>query len=335
MMIFYWVFPFTIIATSYCCILFSPSWSVLPYVWVLIIVPILDLITPKLNKSEIYLQNTLGHNISLIAVVPAMHFLVFLSLLIINYNEITILGALAIGLGTGVSGGAVGITSAHELIHRRSKFMRGLGVSLLASCLYSHFRIEHIYGHHLHVATKKAPATARKGESYYAFLIRCVIMGLISSWKIERKMLISKNLPVFGLKNRMIHYFIFHILLLVFCYYFSGIKGLIFIFAHSTISVVLLELVDYIQHYGLERKETKDKKAEPYNHSHSWNSRHSIADWSTFNLGLHSEHHTIASKPYPLLTQDEKIREMPANYPVMIIMALIPPIWFKVIDPKL
>ncbi len=334
-MIFYWVFPFTIIATSYCCVLLSPSWSVLPYVWVLIIVPILDLITPKLNKPENLLHNSLGHNISLIAVVPAMYLLAFLSLFLIDNNETTLLGALAIGLGTGVSGGAVGITTAHELIHRRSKYMRGLGISLLVLSLYGHFRIEHIYGHHIHVATKDDPATARKGENYYSFLIRCVIMGLISSWKIESKMLISKNLPVFSLKNRMIHYIILHILLLIVCYFLAGIKGLIFIFAYSTISVVLLELVDYIQHYGLERKATNDQKVEPYNHSHSWNSRHSIADWSTFNLGLHSEHHTIANKPYPLLTQDEKVREMPANYPVMIIMALIPPIWFRVIDPKL
>ena len=97
----------------------------------------------------------------------------------------------------------------------------------------------------------------------------------------------------------------------------------------------MLELVEYIQHYGLERKPINQTSLESYNHSHSWNSRHSVADWSTFNLGLHSEHHSIANKPYPLLTHDKKVREMPANYPTMILMALIPPIWFRVIDQKI
>ena len=102
----------------------------------------------------------------------------------------------------------------------------------------------------------------------------------------------------------------------------------------AIISIILLEVVEYIQHYGLKR-DIIDNKLEKYNQSHSWNSRHSIADWSTFNLGLHSEHHSIANKEYPLLSHDEKPKEMPANYPTMILMALIPPIWFMVMDKKL
>ena len=213
--------------------------------------------------------------------------------------------------------------------------MKGLGISLLALCFYSHFRIEHIYGHHIHVATKNDPATARKGENFYKFLIRCVITGIISAWNIEKNMLIKKQLSIYSINNRMIHYAIFHILLLSICFFVAGIKGIIFILAHSSISIILLEVVEYIQHYGLERKIVNENKLEKYNHSHSWNSRHSIADWSTFNLGLHSEHHTIANKPYPLLSQEKKTREMPVNYPTMILMALIPPIWFKIIDKKI
>ena len=103
---------------------------------------------------------------------------------------------------------------------------------------------------------------------------------------------------------------------------------------HSAISIILLELVDYIQHYGLERSK-KEGKYEIYGEQHSWNSRHASANWSTFNLGLHSEHHITASKHYPLLSQQQKIMEMPANYPLMIMMALLPPIWFKVMNAKL
>ena len=95
-----------------------------------------------------------------------------------------------------------------------------------------------------------------------------------------------------------------------------------------------MELVNYIQHYGLERKK-ENGRYERFTDLHSWNSRHISANWSTFNLGLHAEHHQSASKPYPLLSQEEKAIEMPANYSIMLIMALIPPLWFFVMDRKI
>ena len=168
----------------------------------------------------------------------------------------------------------------------------------MSVCFYSHFRIEHIYGHHIHVATLNDPATARKGENFYAFLIRCVFLSIVSAWSIEKNILLSKNISIFNYKNRMFQYFIFHLTVLVTCFAFAGFKGIIFIFAYALVSIILLEVVEYIQHYGLKR-DIIDNKLEKYNQSHSWNSRHSIADWSTFNLGLHSEHHSIANKEYP------------------------------------
>ena len=113
-----------------------------------------------------------------------------------------------------------------------------------------------------------------------------------------------------------------------------GINGLVFVFFHSFVSIILLELVNYIQHYGLERKK-ENGRYERFTDLHSWNSRHISANWSTFNLGLHAEHHQSASKPYPLLSQEEKAIEMPANYSVMLIMALIPPLWFFIMDRKI
>ena len=114
----------------------------------------------------------------------------------------------------------------------------------------------------------------------------------------------------------------------------AGLHGIIFVLFHSFVSILLLELVDYIQHYGLQRKKVNEKY-ERYNEFHSWNSRHPSANWSTFNLGLHSEHHKTASKHYPLLSHDKQQMEMPVNYSMMIAMALLPFVWFKVMDPKL
>ena len=333
-MFFYWFFPFSIIISSFICVIFATNFFILPFIWVLIVVPIIDFFMPKLNIPKSKLTNSIGHSAALLAVVPTILLLLILSLLKIRGANIDFIDALCIGLGTGITGGAVGITTAHEFIHRKSKFLRGLGIFLLSVCFYSHFRIEHIYGHHMHVATLNDPATARKGENFYAFLIRCVFLSIASAWSIEKNILLSKNISIFNYKNRMFQYFIFHLTVLVTCFTFAGFKGIIFIFAYALVSIILLEVVEYIQHYGLIRDNTNNK-LEKYNQSHSWNSRHSIADWSTFNLGLHSEHHSIANKEYPLLSHDEKPKEMPANYPTMILMALIPPIWFMVMDKKI
>ena len=157
---------------------------------------------------------------------------------------------------------------------------------------------------------------------------------MISSWNIEKDILNRKNIKTFSFQNRMLHYFVLESLFLLVAYLFAGINGLIFVVFHSFVSIVLLELVNYIQHYGLERVK-QNGRYERFTDLHSWNSRHISANWSTFNLGLHAEHHQSASKHYPLLSQEEKAIEMPANYSVMLMMALIPPIWFFVMDRKI
>ena len=205
---------------------------------------------------------------------------------------------------------------------------------MLVICCYGHFRIEHVYGHHRNVATKEDPATARKGENFYFYFVRCVINSVISSWNIEKNILLKRNINLLNIRNRMLHYFVLEFLFLIIAFYIAGLNGLIFVLFHSFVSILLLELVNYIQHYGLERKMVNGKY-EKFTDHHSWNSRHISANWSTFNLGLHAEHHHRASKHYPLLSQEEKSVEMPANYSIMLIMALIPPLWFFVMDKKI
>ena len=186
-------FPFAIITTSFSCVIFSTNFFVIPFIWVLIVVPIIDYFMPKLSVPKSKLTNSIGHSAALLAVVPTILLLLILSLLKIKDASTDAVDALCIGLGAGITGGAVGITTAHEFIHRKSKFLRGLGVMLLSVCFYSHFRIEHIYGHHMHVATFNDPASARKGENFYAFFIRCVFLSIVSAWSIEKKLLLSKN----------------------------------------------------------------------------------------------------------------------------------------------
>ena len=333
-MFFYLVTPLILITASSLGLLISPSWSLSPFVWVFILVPIIDIMLPYLNKKDEELNENLLHSFSIIIVLPCILFLIIYGLMIVSDITMNFITIAALGAAVGMSGGSIGITTAHELIHRQSKFMRSLGVILLILCLYGHFRIEHVYGHHRNVATKEDPATARKGENFYFYFIRCVINSVISSWNIEKDILKKKNSNIYSLKNRMLHYFFLELLFLCLAFYFTGINGLIFIFFHALVSITLLELVNYIQHYGLTRKK-ENGKYERFSDHHSWNSRHISANWSTFNLGLHNEHHKSAGKHYPLLSQEEKILEMPSNYSIMLIMALIPPLWFYIMNPKL
>ncbi len=333
-MIFYLLTPLVLISASSLGLIISPTWSISPFIWVFILVPLIDILLPYLNKNDEELNENLLHNFSIIIVLPCILFLIILGLIVISNNNFSILVVAALGSAVGMSGGSIGITTAHELIHRQSKLMRSMGVVLLILCLYGHFRIEHVYGHHKNVATKEDPASARKGENFYFYLVRCIINSVISSWNIEKDILHKKNSETFSLKNRMLHYFFLEFLFLLFAYYIAGINGLVFVLFHSIVSITLLELVNYIQHYGLTRNKYNGKY-EKFSDYHSWNSRHISANWSTFNLGLHSEHHKSAGKHYPLLSQKEKKMEMPSNYSVMLLMALIPPIWFYVMDRKL
>ncbi len=333
-MFFYLVTPLILIASSSLGLLINPSWSVSPFIWVFILVPIIDLVLPYLSKQDVDLKENVLHNFSILIILPCILFLIVFGLIVVSDPTISLLVAAALGAAVGMSGGSIGITTAHELIHRQNKYMRGIGVLLLVLCCYGHFRIEHVYGHHKHVATKEDPATARRGENFYFYFIRCVINSVISSWNIEKNILDKKNIKTLSLQNRMLHYFILEIIFLIIAFFIAGINGLVFVVFHSFVSITLLELVNYIQHYGLERK-MQNGKYERFTDHHSWNSRHISANWSTFNLGLHAEHHQSASKHYPLLSQEEKVIEMPANYSIMLIMALIPPLWFFIMDRKL
>ncbi len=333
-MIFYLVTPLILIGASSLGLIINPSWSISPFIWVFVLVPLIDLVLPYLSKQDVDLKENVLHNFSILIILPCILFLIIFGLIVVSDSSISILVAAALGAAVGMSGGSIGITTAHELIHRQNKYMRGIGVLLLVLCCYGHFRIEHVYGHHKHVATKEDPATARRGENFYFYFIRCVINSVISSWNIEKNILDKKNINTLSLQNRMLHYFVLEIIFLLIAFFVAGINGLVFVIFHSFVSITLLELVNYIQHYGLERK-MENGKYERFTDHHSWNSRHISANWSTFNLGLHAEHHQSASKHYPLLSQEEKVIEMPANYSIMLIMALIPPLWFFVMNKKI
>ena len=143
-MIFYLVTPLILIFSSSLGLIIDPTWSISPFIWVFILVPIIDLVLPYLSKEDVELKENVFHNFSILIVLPCILFLIIFGLFVVSNPNIGFLSAAALGAAVGMSGGSIGITTAHELIHRQSKIMRGIGVLLLVVCCYGHFRIEHI-----------------------------------------------------------------------------------------------------------------------------------------------------------------------------------------------
>jgi len=236
--------------------------------------------------------------------------------------------------------GGIGITVAHELGHKKSSLERFYSKLLLMTVSYMHFYIEHNRGHHVQVATLNDPATSRKNESFYKFWLRSVFMGYAHAWQLEIESLKRKGLSAFHPKNQMIW---FALLPLAFCFVltllFSPPGSInwqipIFFFAQSFFAFTLLELVNYVEHYGILRKE-KDGRHERVNPLHSWNSSHVISNFFLFQLQRHSDHHANAIKRYQILNHYDDSPQLPFGYPTMIIIALIPPLWFRMMNPRL
>lgn len=238
--------------------------------------------------------------------------------------------------------GGVGITVAHELGHKKSPLERFYAKTLLMTVCYMHFYIEHNRGHHVLVATPEDPATARKNESFYAFWFRSVFGGYQHAWKLEVDSLKRKGYKLFSLHNNMIWFALAPILFCtVVTIAFSLIQGVwlwqipFFFFAQSFLAFTLLELVNYVEHYGIVRKEVTPGKYERVNPLHSWNASHLVSNFFLFQLQRHSDHHANAIKRYQILKHYDESPQLPFGYPTMIILALVPPIWFSMMNKRL
>lgn len=237
-------------------------------------------------------------------------------------------------LSVGTVNGALGITIAHELGHRSDKLEQRLSQALLVSVGYGHFFIEHNQGHHANVATPKDPATSRLGESFYAFYWRTVFGSWRSAWSLEQRRLQRMGQSMASHHNRMLWY---AALPLVFCLVlglsFGWVSGLFFL-AQAWIAFSLLELINYIEHYGLVR-EQNDKgqyvKVQPH---HSWNATERLTNFFLFNLQRHSDHHANATRRYQTLRHYEDVPQLPTGYGGMVLLALLPPVWFRIMNPR-
>jgi alkane 1-monooxygenase len=197
-----------------------------------------------------------------------------------------------------------------------------------------HFYIEHNKGHHKNVSTKEDPSSARKWEPIYLFYFRTVIFGFFSAWKIAADDQKRKGKPAMHFSNQMIQFQLLQILFIAAIYFFFGKDITLSFMASACIGFLLLETVNYIEHYGLQRKKTAEgyERAMP---EHSWNSSHILGRLMLFELSRHSDHHYLASRKYQVLRHHEDAPQMPTGYPGMMILSLIPPLWFSVMHKRM
>ncbi len=236
-------------------------------------------------------------------------------------------------LSTGVICGTIGINVAHELGHRSTWYEQLMAKMLLLSAHYTHFIIEHNRGHHKNVATEIDPASARFNEPVFAFVFRSVLGSYRSAWHLENKRLQRLSLPAFHYKNEMLRFLIVHILYFVTIFLFFSWKGLLAALLIGIVGFVLLETVNYIEHYGLRRKQLPSGRYEPVQPHHSWNSNHELGRIFLYELTRHSDHHYKANRKYQILRHFNESPQLPYGYTPSMLMAWFPPLWFWRMNP--
>ncbi|MDA7426427.1 alkane 1-monooxygenase [Thalassococcus lentus] len=238
--------------------------------------------------------------------------------------------------GTGVMTGTIGINYSHELMHQKNKLERSLGDLLLAMVLYSHFRSEHLLVHHRYVGTPRDPVSARYNEGFHRFYPRVLRESLTSSFEAEKAMLQRKGLPWWDSSNPFWTYWFLQGVLLLLAFAIAGWSGLVFFAIQAGVAIWQLELVNYVEHYGLSRKHLGDGKYEHVMPRHSWNAAHKASNWLLINLQRHSDHHYKPDRRFPLLQNytEADAPQLPYGYPVMTMAAMVPPLWRRIMNPR-
>jgi len=246
-------------------------------------------------------------------------------------NENLLIDYIGAIFGVGFMVAGYGTNVGHELTHRtKNKTAMVEGRWLLSASFNSDFSIEHVYNHHVNVGTAEDPATARRGENVYAFSIRSTVMGHLSAWKLEIKNLRKKGVSLFSLKNRMITGYLMSFFWCILFIFAGGYLGLLLFIAQAFFAKFVLEVVNYMEHYGLSRK--LDQKIGP---EHSWNTNKRMSGMILFSLTRHSAHHEKPRVKYWELNPYLYAPQMPFGYLTTLLICLVPPVWYKVMAPKL
>jgi len=318
----------------------SGWWTFSSLVLLYLMIPLLEFVFKRDERNleaaeEEMIANDRWYDYLLYLMVPVQFGLLFYFLDTIATTPHSMIELIGKTAAMGVTCGALGINVAHELGHRKGKFEQFLAKSLLLTSLYMHFNIEHNRGHHKNVSTPDDPSSARLGEPVFMFWIRSITMAYASAWKIENERVKSKKGSAFSIQNEMLVFQILQLSLLAAIYFWYGWLPMIIFVVAATIGVLQLETVNYIEHYGLVRQQKESGRYERVQPWHSWNSNHVLGRLILFELSRHSDHHYLASRKYQVLRRFDESPQMPTGYPGMMLLSLIPPLWFKIMHAEI
>ncbi len=337
---FKYLFSFSIPILVYCSLVSSGWMTFLGVLYIFVVLPIIELFIPISDENtdpviEKKRSSALFFDLLLYINLPIQILLLYLFCTSFEHQSYTIFETTGRILSMGMACGILGINVAHELGHRTTWYEKGIAQLLLLSSLYLHFFIEHNRGHHKYVATLKDPATARFNESVYRFWVRSVVMSYVSAWHIQSQLLNKNGHSFFSFNNTLLLFQFIQLLLLVGIFFWFGFFVLCCFIGAALVGILLLETVNYIEHYGLLRKATSANNYERVMPCHSWNSNHKIGRIVLFELTRHSDHHYLASRRYQVLRHFNDSPQLPLGYPASMLVSLVPPLWFRIIHPIL
>jgi len=246
---------------------------------------------------------------------------------------LSVLDSIGLALTVAMVSG-IAINTAHELGHKRASSERWLSKVALAQSGYGHFFIEHNRGHHVRVATPEDPASARLGESFYAFLPRTVIGSLRSAWELERVRLARSSSSPWTPRNDILGAWAMTVVLFAALLAGFGLTVAPYLILQAVVGFSLLEVVNYLEHYGLLRQKREDGRYERTRPEHSWNSNSAASNVLLYHLQRHSDHHANPIRRYQALRHVQEAPQLPTGYAGMILTAILPPLWRRVMDPR-
>lgn len=315
------------------------GWSWATVLLAFVILPVVEIFTPESEENvpaelESSRSNCRVFDLLLYLNVPIVFGLLYWYLQVIGsasaYAE-----TLGLTLSMGIIIAANGINVAHELGHRSAKAEQFLSKLLLLPALYQHFFIEHNRGHHKNVATDQDPASARLGENVFAFWPRSVVGGWLSAWAIEKERLVRNGRSPWSWQNEMLRFTVLQLLWLGAIRWAFGWTGFIAAAAVAVVGFLLLETINYVEHYGLRRRMLPSGRPEPVGPEHSWNSNHELGRIFLYELTRHSDHHFKATRKYQILRHMDESPQLPYGYPTSILLSLAPPVWFAIMHRRI
>jgi len=249
-----------------------------------------------------------------------------------NWSWFTTLGWV---LSLGDIGGIAAINVAHELIHRRSRWQQRLGGVLLSCVNYAGFKIEHPKWHHVKVATPDDPSSAAKGTTVYGQVPRAMVLNTIQAWRLAVAGAKEKGRGMAWLNHELSGWWALSLLLMWLAWSLAGSIGLVVFIGQGLVAVSLLEVINYIEHYGLRREMIRPGRYEPPSVRHSWNSDFWLGNAILIQLMRHPDHHVHPSRPFSELQTVPEAPQLPLGYAALSLIAFYPPLWRKLIHPKL